>query len=213
MLTKIYSYSDTKFLINRFLFLGALTMGLTSCACSDNRKPEVKDKDNRNNNQAAMLGEVSSPQVKVTKAVANVKSLGDHHINGVVEFILVQGGIKVIGDVEGLTPGKHGFHVHEHGDCGGKEGAAAGGHFNPTNSKHGGPDSEERHVGDLGNFEANDKGFAHYERVDTLIALEGPHSIIGRSIIIHADPDDYTTQPTGASGARVACGIIEAVAE
>jgi Cu-Zn family superoxide dismutase len=115
-----------------------------------------------------------------------------------------------VADVDGLSPGKHGFHVHEFGDCSG-DGSATGSHFNPTNSKHGGPDSRERHVGDLGNLVADETGYAHYERVDKIISLEGENSILGRSIVIHADPDDYTTQPTGASGTKIACGVIEPI--
>jgi Cu-Zn family superoxide dismutase len=129
-----------------------------------------------------------------------------------VTFTKVKGGVQIIADIDGLTPGKHGFHVHEFGDCG-KNGDAAGAHFNPTNQKHGGPDSPERHVGDFGNLEANSHGHAHYERIDKLIQLEGKNSIIGRSIMIHADEDDFTTQPTGASGARIGCGVIEIESE
>jgi Cu-Zn family superoxide dismutase len=128
-----------------------------------------------------------------------------------VTFTKVPGGINIVADVDGLKPGKHGFHVHEHGDCSGTDGMKAGGHFNPTNSKHGGPDSPERHVGDFGNLEADENGHAHYERVDKLITFEGTNSILGKSIIIHADPDDYVTQPTGNAGARIGCGKIEAV--
>ena len=86
--------------------------------------------------------------------------------------------------------------------------ASAGGHFNPDNKKHGAPTDEERHVGDLGNLEADENGVAHYERTDTVIAFFGPHSVIGRAIIVHAGEDDFTSQPTGNAGTRLACGVI-----
>lgn len=145
----------------------------------------------------------------IKKATAVINPTKGNTVHGKVQFIAVDGGVQIIADIEGLTPGKHGFHIHEHGDCSAPDGSSAGGHYNPTNKKHGSPDSEERHVGDFGNLEANDKGVAHYDRIDKVIQLNGPQSIVDKSIIIHADPDDLVTQPTGNSGARVACGIIE----
>lgn len=184
----------------------------TSCACTDNRKPQVKSEPPKQPKEEIAENEVlATPPKKIEQAQASVSGTSDQKIQGVVTFNRVEGGIQIIADVYGLTPGKHGFHVHEHGDCSGGDGMKAGGHFNPTNSRHGGPDSPERHVGDLGNLEADVSGHAHYERVDTLIALEGPHSIIGRSVIVHEGADDLVSQPTGNSGARIACGVVEAV--
>lgn len=198
------------FRFSRLLAPSLLAMMAVSCACSDNRRPTSEDKD-QNDRNVALLSEMKSGQAVVNQAIVEVKSLAGHQITGKVTFTKVPDGIKIVADVDGLKPGKHGFHVHEFGDCSGKDGAAAGAHFNPTNSRHGGPDSPERHVGDLGNLEADRNGHAHYERVDRLISFEGKNSILGLSIIIHADPDDYTTQPTGASGARIACGMIKPV--
>jgi Cu-Zn family superoxide dismutase len=118
-------------------------------------------------------------------------------------------GIQIVADLDGLSPGSHGFHIHEKGDCSGDDASLAGGHFNPTNAKHGGPDSAERHVGDLGNVIADKNGHAHYERLDKIISLKGPNSIIGRSVVIHSKEDDYKTQPAGNSGERIACGVIK----
>lgn len=182
-------------------FFGVVMALMGGCAASDQQKPQQEG------NQAVLLSETSADKV-VRKAVAKVRAVKNYEIQGSVVFTQVDGGVQIMADVEGLSPGAHGFHVHEFGDCSG-HGAAAGGHFNPTKSKHGGPDSLERHVGDLGNLIADDKGQAHYERIDKLISLEGPHSIVGRSIVIHANPDDFVTQPTGASGDRIACGVIE----
>ena len=146
----------------------------------------------------------------VNKAVAVLEAKGDgSEVKGTVTFTTVSGGVRIVADVYNLTPGKHGFHVHDKGDCSAHDGSSAGGHFNPTNTKHGGPDSAERHVGDMGNLVADAQGHAHYDRVDDLMQLNGPDTIVGRSVIVHADPDDLTTQPTGNSGARIACGVIE----
>lgn len=198
-----------------FLFAG-IALVLTSCSCNDPIKPKVdKDKENRNNQIAQLDTSIlkQRSEIKVSQAQAIIRPLGDNSIQGKVTFTLVSDGVKIVADIDGLTPGEHGFHVHEFGECSGKDGATAGAHFNPTKSPHGGPDSSERHVGDLGNLVADHNGHAHYEKVDKLIQLQGKNSILGRSIIIHADKDDYVTQPAGASGAKIGCGVIEPVTE
>jgi Cu-Zn family superoxide dismutase len=147
-------------------------------------------------------------ETTVMNAVCVLHPTEGNDVSGIITFKKTTKGIKVVADVSGLNPGKHGFHVHEFGDCSASDGTSAGGHFNPENLKHGAPTDVERHVGDLGNLEADADGNAHYERTDTFIALSGPHSIIGRAIIVHAGEDDLTSQPTGAAGVRVACGVI-----
>ena len=128
--------------------------------------------------------------------------------SGIVKFTQTPEGIKIVADVNGLTPGKHGFHIHEFGDCSRLDGKSAGGHFNPDDKNHGAPDGSERHVGDLGNLVADEDGKAHYEWIDSHISFTGSNSIIGRAIIVHAGVDDLTSQPTGNAGARLACGVI-----
>ena len=153
----------------------------------------------------------SSPDDKPTKAIAIVHPTEGNQAKGSVMFTVTEKGLHILGDFEGLKPGLHGFHVHEKGDCSAHDGSSAGGHFNPSNAKHGGPHDHERHAGDLGNLSADATGVAHYEHIDAQLTLQGTNSIIGRSVVIHADPDDLVTQPTGNSGARVGCGAIEAV--
>lgn len=117
------------------------------------------------------------------------------------------------GEVTGLTEGKHGFHVHEFGDntsgC-----TSAGAHYNPHNQNHGAPTDKVRHVGDLGNIVANKEGIAPVKITDSQISLTGAHSIIGRTLVVHADEDDLgkggheLSLTTGNAGARVACGVV-----
>ncbi|RMD89282.1 MAG: superoxide dismutase family protein [Calditrichaeota bacterium] len=147
-------------------------------------------------------------EVSYSKAVAVLHPTEGHQVHGIVTFTKEANGIRVVADVEGLTPGKHGFHIHEFGDCSKPDATSAGGHFNPEGNPHAGPEAAKRHVGDLGNLEADESGKAHYDRVDTHLALGGTNSIIGRAVIIHEKEDDLTSQPTGAAGARVACGVI-----
>ncbi|MGE3166262.1 MAG: superoxide dismutase family protein [Planctomycetota bacterium] len=127
---------------------------------------------------------------------------------GTVVFKQDQGFVKVIANVSGLTPGKHGFHVHHLGDTRAVDGMATGGHFDPKGHPHGGPGSARRHAGDLGNLEADATGTAHLEWDDYALQLNGPETILGRSIIVHAGEDDLMSQPTGNAGARVAQGVI-----
>lgn len=146
----------------------------------------------------------------VRRAIVALNPTKGNTAIGIAHFIEVDGGIRVVCTMDNMPPGKHGFHIHEFGDCSAPDGSSAGGHFNPTKQNHGAPDAVQRHVGDLGNIVANEKGRARYDRVDTVISLNGPNSIVGRSLVVHANGDDFTTQPTGNSGGRIACGIIVA---
>lgn len=144
----------------------------------------------------------------VTKAVAVLVPTDGNDVRGVVLFEKLEKGIRVVADIQNLTPGDHGFHVHEFGDCSAPDATSAGGHFNPGGHDHGGPNSDVRHVGDLGNVTANESGVAHLEHTDNMLSFSGENSVLGRGLIVHEVHDDLTSQPTGAAGARVACGVI-----
>jgi len=157
---------------------------------------------------AAAAAPHSAEAHKNTLAVAVVHGLGEHKVKGKVTFTQKADGVEIVAELTGLQPGEHGFHVHEFGDCSMADGKCAGGHFNPTGMPHGSPDSEKRHVGDFGNIKADSTGKATYKRLDTMIALNGPNSVIGRSVIVHAKADDLKTQPSGDAGDRIGCGTI-----
>lgn len=157
---------------------------------------------------AALTGRLHAERLE-PKAVALLSPTKGNKAQGAVSFIALENGVKIIADVDYLTPGKHGFHIHEFGDCSSPDGASMGGHFNPKRAKHGGPDSLQRHAGDLGNLVADELGHAHYERIDSFIQLTGSESIVGRSIAIHANADDYVSQPSGNSGGIISCGVID----
>ncbi len=143
-----------------------------------------------------------------TSACAVMYPTKDNKVTGVVKFTQLKKGIHIVATFHGLTPGKHGFHVHEYGECTSDDGMCTGGHFNPTNAPHGAPTDSNVHVGDFGNIIADADGNAQYNEINYHITLHGPHSIIGRGLIVHADPDDLHTQPTGNSGKRIGCGVI-----
>lgn len=141
--------------------------------------------------------------------------VGEGPVKGTVHFEqeTPNAPVKVSGEISGLSKGLHGFHVHEFGDntngC-----TSAGAHFNPHNKDHGGPTDADRHVGDLGNVTADTSGVAKVNIVDKVISLSGEMSILGRTVVVHADPDDLgkggheLSKTTGNAGARLACGVI-----
>jgi Cu-Zn family superoxide dismutase len=139
-------------------------------------------------------------------AKATIKGLGANKgITGALSFTEGSSGVRVVGDLAGLKPGKHGFHIHENGDC-----AKPGGHFNPWKMNHGCPESNARHLGDLGNIEVGKNGKVHIDKVFERISLTNEyHLITGKAIIVHSGADDCKTQPSGASGEPIACGTIQ----
>ena len=160
---------------------------------------------------------VQPPDVDQTIAIGFVEAilepLGDSGVRGKVTFDPSPEGVRVQAQVSGLTQGKHGFHIHEIGDCSAPDGKSAGGHFNPAEVDHAGPGAGMAHAGDLGNLKADEAGDAKLTLVTSRITLGdgAPTDIIGRAVIVHADPDDLTSQPTGAAGGRVACGVIVSI--
>ena len=143
-----------------------------------------------------------------TKAIAVLHPTTGSQVEGTVTFTKSGDEMKIVADLRGLTPGKHGFHIHEFGDCSSPDGTAAGGHFNPAKAPHAGHDAMTRHVGDLGNIEADSDGKAHLELTDKMMTMSGENSILGRGLIVHEKADDLKTQPTGDAGGRLACGVI-----
>lgn len=157
-------------------------------------------------------GETDTPAIPViTKASAVLAPTKGNTAAGLVTFTKVEGGVRIVADLTGLSVGRHGFHIHEYGDCSAPDGTSAGGHYNPYHSsEHGAPDAAGRHAGDFGNLDADATGKAHYERVDKVITLEGVDTIVGHGVIVHEKFDDLKTQPVGNAGARIACGSIVA---
>ncbi len=159
---------------------------------------------------AASPAPAPQPSAPITRALAVVRPTQGNAVAGDVTFTHASDGLRVSVHLTGLTPGAHGFHVHEYGDCSAPDGMSAGGHFNPKGSLHGGPAASARHAGDFGNVEADAQGVVTLEYTDRLAALSGENSILGRGVIVHAKPDDLTTQPTGNAGGRLACGVVGA---
>lgn len=145
------------------------------------------------------------------RAVANLAGASGSLVSGKLTLMPMGGGVHVNGDIGGLVPGSsHGFHVHEKGDCSAADASGAGGHFNPTGNVHGKAEASMHHAGDIDNILADASGVAHVNAHLMGVTLGGGASddIAGRALVVHAAPDDYQTQPSGNSGARIACGVI-----
>jgi superoxide dismutase, Cu-Zn family len=159
-----------------------------------------------------LLAACQSTPPERLRATAQLQPTNDNKTFGEAIFEQVGDKVHVVVSVQGLKPGRqHGFHIHEAGDCSSGDGMSTKGHFNPYGKPHGPQGSAERHGGDLPSLMADQAGRAKVEAdVDIITVAPGPTSIIGRGLIVHADPDDYKTQPTGNAGARIACGVIKA---
>lgn len=146
---------------------------------------------------------------KTPSASATVLPTKDSTVRGSVKFSQKDDHVIVSGRITGLTPGPHGIHIHEKGNCTAPDGSSAGPHFNPGTMKHGGPMTDVRHGGDLGNIVADAAGVAEFTIEVTGISLGAEAtSVVGRSVVVHAKADDLQTDPSGSSGARLACGLI-----
>ena len=154
---------------------------------------------------ASMAGPGSRATAKLAPTAGNAAA-------GTVTFTRNGDRVHVIAEVSGLTSGAHGFHVHEKGDCSAPDATSAGGHFNPGGQPHGNPAAGAHHAGDMPMLVADASGNAMLDTLlDTVTIGGGAADIVGRAVIVHKDADDFKTQPTGNSGARVACGVIARV--
>jgi Cu-Zn family superoxide dismutase len=155
----------------------------------------------------------SAPPAKTAggaSAQAILESKSGSAVTGTAAFTeLADGWVRVHVHIENATPGSHGLHVHEKGDCSTPDATSAGGHFNPAGNPHAAPTADKRHAGDFGNVEIGSDGKGDLEvRTDQVTVKPGPNSVVGRAVVFHEKTDDMTTQPTGNAGARFACGVV-----
>lgn len=144
-------------------------------------------------------------------AMAALKPLGDNKVSGTVQFMQQGQGVHAKVEVTGLPPdSEHGFHVHEKGDCSAPDGTSAGGHFEPHGKPHG-PQDAAHHSGDMPSLKSDANGRATLDfKMENVTVAPGDSTVVGKAVIVHAKPDDFKTQPSGNSGARVACGVVDA---
>ncbi len=186
----------------------AMTLALSAC-----RNDANTDATTVAPPRAPMTDPAASTSMPAAAAMATLTATQGHTAGGELRFEASNGGVRISGQISGLTPGsEHGFHVHETGDCSAPDGTSAGGHFSPAGNAHGRVGAGEHHVGDTSNLTSDGQGVATVDnRLEGATLGDGSATdVIGRGVIVHSEPDDYTTQPTGAAGARLACGVIQA---
>lgn len=186
--------------INAVLLLMALFFLLSACS-SGNKQGEEAETETR-----------QEVEDKKLTAKAEMEPCSDSEARGEATFSEENGAVVFELTVENLTPGEHGVHLHEKGDCSAEDGSSAGGHWNPTMKPHGKRgDGTAFHKGDVGNITIGQDGKGTMRLTVNDWSIGGPDStnVVGKSVIIHAAPDDFTSQPAGNSGARISCGEIK----
>lgn len=187
------------------LFSLALTLGFTSC------KNENKDKET-DETMTTDATEVQEEAPASKKLTISLDSKSGSTATGNVVFTEEDGEVSMTAVFEGLEPGMHAIHIHENADCSADDGTSAGGHWNPTKEQHGKwGDAEGYHKGDIGNFEADDNGNGTITMATDEWCIDcedATKNIVGKGVIVHQGADDFTSQPSGAAGARVSCGGI-----
>jgi superoxide dismutase, Cu-Zn family len=159
------------------------------------------------------MAEKATPAEPAAEAVAQIAPTQGNTVTGALALAQSPEGVHITGSIQGLKPdAEFGFHVHEKGDCTAPDGSSAGGHFNPTQAQHGNPTGPTHHAGDMLNIKSNGEGVAQVDVTAAGTSLHGDPGtdVMGKAIVVHESPDDYTTQPSGNSGKRVACGVIAA---
>jgi Cu-Zn family superoxide dismutase len=158
-----------------------------------------------------------SSGASIEKATVQLAPTQGNNVTGTLSAESVADGVHFTGTVQGLKPnGQFGFHVHENGDCSAPDASSAGAHFNPTQAQHGDPSvGATHHTGDMLNLRSDDQGNANVDTTakGATLADGQPNNVIGKAVVVHASADDYATQPSGNSGARIACGVISVVSD
>ncbi len=174
-----------------FLLLIGIPIALTSCE--------------RMQNQVTMP---STPSAK--QASATIGPTSDNSVTGMAVFTQNGDQITLTIEIQNASPGIHAVHIHENGDCSAPDGTSAGGHWNPTDVAHGKWGEGEFHLGDIGNITVGEDGTGSIELTTDLweIGTGSDIDVVGKGIIVHADADDFISQPSGNAGARIGCGVI-----
>ncbi len=195
----------------------ASAIALAMAACSSMPAGSNNMTSNTSNSMSSRSASASAPNLATTSTVnaasANLASASASLVSGKLSLMPMRDGVHLTGEVGGLPPNStHAIHIHENGDCSATDASSAGGHFNPTRQPHGKVGTATHHAGDMNNIVANASGVARVDLHASGVVLGGnaDNNAVGRAVVVHAAPDDYTSQPAGNAGARVACGVIAA---
>lgn len=191
-----------------YLFVIGITSFTFACGSGNNNSGEETSMEEEMERNDMMASEMETKS-----AVAILSGASGSNVTGTATFTSLEDGkVRLVMDVENLSPGEHALHLHENGDCSAADATSAGGHWNPTGDPHGERGENGYHKGDIDNMVVGDDGIGSLEmEVEGWTIGDGSSSdIVNKAVIIHADADDFTSQPSGAAGSRVACGVIQA---
>ena len=175
-------------------------------------KEKETDTMEENNTDMEMEDVDMQDETEMMSIVVPMASKSGSSVTGTISFTQKDGEVEMVAALTGLTPGTHAIHLHENGDCSADDATSAGGHWNPNDNEHGDWDAGSHHMGDIGNLEAEEDGTATLTFTTDKWCLDcddNAMNIKGKGVIVHAVADDFTSQPSGAAGARVSCGVIE----
>lgn len=198
-----HSISATGQILSRGLVATIAVLGLVVSGC-----------ETRGVSQSEPKVQIDDPTAAKPFASAELAPKSGSAVRGQVQFRKISGGLVIDAKLSGVTPaGRHGFHIHETGDCSAPDASSAGGHFNPTKKAHGAPNSRAGHVGDLGNVDinANGEGTFHLVLQNAYYDVEqigNWDALIGKAVVLHSGTDDLRSQPSGDAGNRIGCGVI-----
>lgn len=181
-------------------------------ACK-NEKKENEEMEDMSETEMTSDMETKEMEEEVKKVKVDLQAVSDSKLSGNVVFTEEDGEVSMTAIISGLSEGTHAIHIHEKGDCSAADGKSAGGHWNPTDEPHGEwGNAEGYHKGDIGNFEvdANGNGTVNFSTDEWCIGCgDEKKDLLGKAVIVHDGVDDYTSQPSGAAGTRVGCGVIQ----
>jgi Cu-Zn family superoxide dismutase len=184
-----------------------LTICLGACSQEPRREPPSATAETEGENAPAPA------QAERTYAVARIEARSGSQVSGTASFMGEGGPLSLSIEIEGAPAGTHAVHLHEIGDCSAPDASSAGNHWNPTHEDHGRWGDAPFHLGDIGNVEVAEDGTGRLALITDkwAIGTGSQNDVVGKSIIVHEKPDDFTTQPTGAAGGRIGCGVVETV--
>lgn len=162
--------------------------------------------------EAATPEPTAEPAAEPTAtASATIQAKSGSSVTGTATFTAEAGEVTLVVELQNAPAGVHAVHLHETGDCSSEDGKSAGGHWNPTSEDHGKWNEDPFHLGDVGNLTVDAQGHGSLTLTTDLWSIETgmANDVLGRAIVVHAGVDDFTSQPTGAAGGRIGCGVIE----
>jgi superoxide dismutase, Cu-Zn family len=193
-------------------FLVPLCIGALLLGCGTRDEPDgTADGRTRPDNPMPEPSDMAAPGQAPEGAAVQLAATQGNTASGSLALTAVENGVRVSGAIQGLKPNsEYGFHIHEKGDCSAPDASSAGSHFNPSNAEHGNPEGETHHAGDMLNVKSDDQGVGQVDTQANGVTLHDgqPTDVLGKAIVLHEKADDYTTQPSGNSGSRIACGVI-----